>query len=535
MTALALAGLCEVSAQRIVPSVEWEEFYDAACDFYSLTQTDGGGYLLGGVIYDVGGQLAPSGGVLLRIDSHGEVQWERIYGGQGIRSVLQTTDGGYVFAGSFTSPPPGNEQLPHFGQQDAWVVKLNAEGDKQWEKSFGGTGDDSALSIAQTLDGGFIFAGNSGSPQSGNKEAELPGGWVVKMDAEGNKQWDRSFGGERSDGFSSLSQTADGGYVLSGWSYSPPSGNKESAHYGDGDGWLIKIDPDGNKEWEKSFGGTENEMFFCVDRAADGGFILGGRSMSPPSGNKESAHLGGLDYWVVKVDAAGNKEWDRSYGSSAFTEEVHVIRQTEEGGYLLGGQSRLIKTDSQGHAQWEEIFGRGDDYTVEISDLQQTEDGGYIVSGSFDLPNAGAPASGCVWGAWAAKLEDVVSRSDEVVTWEAEAGVVLESTDDLNNEWTDDQSEVLLIGGANAIALEHAGQQRYYRLRGTGTPVDSPSLSFESLLSWPADQNQVLEFSSSRDGAWEEFAGDHGIVGASHYAIVPRDLQQHYFRTRRTE
>jgi hypothetical protein len=264
--------------------------------------------------------------------------------------------------------------------------------------------------------------------------------------------------------------------------------------------------------------------------------ILGGPSSSPPSGNKQARHFSRLDYWIVKTDAAGNKEWDRSFGT-AFSETIRAVRQTSDRGYVFGGESALIKTDSQGNQQWDKSFGNLDDpfgaYTVEIRNLQETRDGGYTVSGSFDLPNAGVPAFGCIWGSWVAKLEKVVSRSGEVITWKADAGVVPESADDLKSEWKTDQSEVLSIGEARAITLVAAGHQRYYRLRKTGASSDAPTLAFGTLLTWPVNLNQILEFSSSKDGAWEHFPGDHGIIGETHYAVIPQNLRDHYFRTRR--
>ena len=131
-------------------------------------------------------------------------------------------------------------------------------------------------------------------------------------------------------------------------------------------------------------------------------------------------------------------------------------------------------------------------------------------------------------------LGEVVARAGEVVLWEADAGVVLESTDDLKGEWASDESEVLSVGAANSIPLEPSGGQRYYRLRATGTST-APNLSFGSLLIWPVAANQRLEFAPSKEGGWVEYPGDRGIAGENHYAIIPPDLRQHYFRTRRME
>jgi hypothetical protein len=543
LSALGFAELGTASAQEIVPSVEWERFYqNSACTFGSVAQTADGGYILGGNISDISG-VAPSHTVLLKVGTQGDIQWEKSYGYSVQITVRQTTDGGYVFTATSDSPPSGNQQSPHFGQEDAWVVKLDAEGKIQWEKAFGGTGSDFAASIWQTMDGGYILAAYSDSPPSGNKEAVLFGGrdgWVVKIDAQGNKQWDRSFGGASTDSFSSVAQTADGGYVLAGDSSSPPSGNKEAPLFGYLDGWVITLDADGNKRWERSFGGTEPDFFLSVDQTADGGFLLGAGSSSPPSGNKEAVLFGAIDYWIVKVDTAGNKQWDRSYRTPTSGGGVSFMRQTSDGGYALGGFSQLLKIDPQGNRQWDQLFGNtnennpaGQPYAVEVADLQQTKDGGYIVCGSIDYPNAGRPAFGCVRGSWLAKLENVVSNSGEVVVWKPDAGLLLESVDDLNSQWKSDQSEVLSLGASSAISLVPASQQRYYRLRETGPSGVSPSLSIAALLKWPVAQNQTLEISSSKDGPWEAFSGEQGTIGETRYAIIPQNLRHHYFRTRK--
>jgi hypothetical protein len=532
LSALGAAAPYSACAQEIVPSIEWERLYkDSACYFSSVAQTGDGGYIYGGTIYDVAERLDPVGAILVKVGSLGEIQWEKIYGGGGIRSVRQTKEGTYVFAASTFSEDR---------RRDAWVVMVDGQGNKQWEKSFGGPEDDDAATIWQATDGGYVLAGHSPGPFGAGD------GWVMRLDADGVKQWERSFGGESNDAFTSVTQAVDGGYLLAGSSYSPPSGNKESPNFGSGDAWLVKVDAQGNKQWEKSFGGTENENIRSLDQTMDGGVILGGTASSPPSGNKESRHFGGFDYWIVKVDAAGKKQWERSYGTSAFTEGISVVKQAGDGGFVLGANgtdstgnqiSRLIKIDPQGNQQWDQSFGNLNDpngpYTVEIADLQQTTDGGYILSGRFDLPTAGIPASGCTWGSWAAKLERVVSSSGEAVIWKTGAGTVLESAETLNGLWSSNETEVLSIGHSSASPVVPAGRQRYYRLRVAGSTNELRSLSFGGLLSWPVDQRQVLEFSASKDRNWVEFTGDQGIVGQMNYAIVPQTLRQHYFRARK--
>ena len=529
LSVVACVAFSTVRAQQIVPSLEWERlYYESACNVTAVVETDDGGYILGGSLED--------DCILVKIGGQGELRWEKTYGGSGneiMRSLRLTTDGGYVFVATSDSPRSGNKQSTHFGMEDVWVVKVDATGNKQWERSIGGNGSDSAISIWPAAEGEYLIAGTSPGPFT------VPSHWVIKINAQGELGSPVYLGDKVPHFLVSLMQTADGGYALAGASF-PLSGT----HFGGQDGWLMKVDADGNKQWEHFFGGTDDEIFLSIDQSADGGFILGGRSDSPPSGNKESRHFGGFyDYWLVKVDAAGNKQWDRSYGTSTpSVEEVRVVRQTTDQGYIfggyVGGNSRLVKVDAQGRQQWDQPLGNPDDhntYIVEINDLQQTKDGGYVLGGRFDLPNAGIPAFGCTFGSWVAKLENVVSRSGEVVTWNSDPGVLLESVDDLNSEWKANTNEVFSVGPANAIPLVPIGQQRYYRSRKPVTSSDTPSLGLGALLTWPAAGNQMLEFSSSKNGPWNTFSGDQGTNGNTRGAIIPQNLKQHYFRTRTTD
>jgi len=521
VTVVTCVVFCRVHGQQIVPSLVWERLYEhSACDIYTVVETADNGYVLGGRIYSAARSAGRDDCILMKIDSGGEIEWDKVYGGTDnelMRSVRQTKDGGYVFAANSSSPPSGNKESQHLGREDVWIVKSDALGNKEWENSFGGADEDAVYLIREDAESGYIFEGRSGLDY-----------WAIKIDIGGEKEWQRSLSETNSGLAHRIVSTADGGYALAGNSGFP------SGPYGGTDGWILKVDGEGRKLWERFFGGTESEIFLSVDQAADGGFILGGRSSSPPSGNKEAPYFGVYDYWLVKLDAAGNKEWDRSYGSAIPTvEEIRVVRQAIDGGYVVGGQyggrSKFVKVDARGDLECEHYLGAaGGSHAVELDELQRTRDRGYILTGSFDYPNAEPPPFSCAWGAWAAKFETILSRAGEVVTWEADAGVVLESVDDLNGEWEADQSVIRTIGGANTIAFTPAGESRYYRLRGS-----SDLLSFGTLLSWPASINHILEFSSNNGGTWTPFAGDQGTIGTTNYAIIPPSMKEHDFRTRK--
>lgn len=197
------------------------------------------------------------------------------------------------------SPADGNKTSPHFGGADFWLVRVDGNGNKLWDKSFGGSGYDVLWSLHQTTDGGFILSGSSASEPNGNKTSPFFGGvmdgdfWIVRLDSDGNKLWDKSFGGIKDEASSRLAPTTDGGFLLAGdlglYCCEPT------------DMWLVRVDAEGNKLWEQTLGGSGREMARSVQQTSDGGFIVGGSSSSPADGNKTTASFGGTDFWVIKL------------------------------------------------------------------------------------------------------------------------------------------------------------------------------------------------------------------------------------------
>ncbi len=322
-------------------------------------------------------------------------QWEQDFGGSGddyIQSLQQTSDGGYILGGTSRSGISGNKTNAGFGGRDYWMVKVNANGNKQWEQSFGGATDDELYSLQQTSDGGYILGGGSDSTASGNKTSPNFGEydyWLVKVDANGNKQWEHTFGGNARDILRSVQQTSDGGFILGGYSFTAATGNL--------DYWVVKVDATGNEEWEQAFGGNQNNLLYSLRQTSDGGYVLGGASASGVSRNKASPGFGGHDYWVVKLDADGNKQWEQSFGG--LTDDfLFNLQPTSDGGYVLGGYSDSVvsgnkgsatfgnydgwpvKVDANGNKQWERSLGGGGaDF---LRSIQQTSDGGFIFGGA---------------------------------------------------------------------------------------------------------------------------------------------------------
>ncbi len=315
-------------------------------------------------------------------------KWDRRFGGtdrDGIGSFHQTNDGGYIIGGSSTSNNNGDKTQPTQGGWDCWIVKTDSNGVKKWDKSFGGNGSDGVASLQQTKDGGYILGGGSSSGVSGDKTQPTRGGydyWIVKTDSLGNKQWDKRFGGTFDDILYALQQTNDGGYILGGTSNSGISGDKTQDNwdttYFQRDGWIVKIDSLGNKQWDKRFGGTDYEDIRSLIQTDGGGYLLGCYSASDSNGDKTQPSLGFGDFWIVKIDSLGNKEWDKSYGGPN-SDQLSTVLQTSDGGYLLGGDYFwIVKIDSVGNIQWEKSY----DGDAELSAVTVTSDRGYLLSGS---------------------------------------------------------------------------------------------------------------------------------------------------------
>ncbi|NNV54327.1 T9SS type A sorting domain-containing protein [Limnovirga soli] len=275
----------------------------------------------------------------------GLIQWDKTIGGSlsdQLITAIQTLDSGYLLAGVSQSGKTGDKTDTSRGGTDFWIIKLRKNGNIAWQKTFGGKEDDECRSVQQTADGGYILGGHSRSDISGDKSENSKGGsdfWLIKTDKNGNKIWDRTFGGNDYDGISSLQQTGDGGYILGGKSDSNISGEKSQNSKGGFDYWLVKVNNNGNIIWDKTIGGNAADNFKYLQITKDKGYILGGFSASNISGDKTENSRGANDYWVVKLDSLANIQWDKTIGGNA-DEQFYALQQTLDLGYILAGYSR---------------------------------------------------------------------------------------------------------------------------------------------------------------------------------------------------
>ena len=295
---------------------------------------------------------------------------------------------------------------------------------KQWDYRFGGTGIENVKCIQETNDGGYIIGGSSFSNIGGDKtqanwDTSLASSdyWIVKTDSLGIKEWDLNFGGTEGDFLYSVQETTDGGYILGGYSISDIGGDKTQASKGNLDYWIVKTDSLGIKQWDKDFGGTNDDVLLTLQQTSDEGYIIGGWSVSGISGDKTQASWGSSDYWILKLDSMGNKQWDMDFGGT-YEDNLICLQQTSDGGYIFGGTSNsdvsgnktqanrdtiypfthdywIVKTDSIGNIEWQKDF--GGTMTDNLVSVQETSDSGFILGGNSDSGISGDKTQ-ATWG-----------------------------------------------------------------------------------------------------------------------------------------
>ncbi len=337
---------------QMAPPVEWQHSFGGTVEDQAkdIRQTTDGGYIVAGSTSSTNGDVIYNhGGAdywVMKLNVGGAIAWLRTYGGSGndlASAIQQTPDGGYIVAGSTTSQD--GDVTGFHGDTDAWIARLNAFGDLLWQVALGGSDADGASSIAMTDDGGHIVAGSSYSDDGG-----VPGNqgsadyWVVKLDAAGATVWQRTLGGSGYDSATDIKPTLDGGYILTGSSTST-DGDVDNSH-GSGDEWVVKLDSSGNMEWQQSLGGSGDDVGYAIQQTADGSYITAGYTFSN-DGDVNGYHGNG-DVWVAKLSINGALEWQQCLGGSDY-EMARSIDQTVDGGYIVFGQTQSIDGQVSGN------------------------------------------------------------------------------------------------------------------------------------------------------------------------------------------
>lgn len=343
---MTLAAGSTAAYASTAPTPQWGYSYDTGTyeSFDSVVQTPDGGYV------GVGNQS------LIKTDASGTVQWaaqSTFY----LKCVKNLPNGGFVVAGYM-----GN---------NAYLAKYDANGGLVWVQQYTKGYRLQANTVQLTTDGGFIVSGNSDAIADWNSTDM----WLMKTDSNGNKMWERTYGGVKAESAgesdNALQQTSDGGYILVGqsWSYTQTANNS--------DVYLVKTDANGNLKWSKSYGGAKTDFGNSVQKTTDGGYIIAGRyEYSTDS-----------DAYLIKTDSLGNSQWQRTYGG-ALSDNANSVYQTSDGGYALSGMYSfsstdydfyIVKTTSTGLIDWQNAYGGSlgeNSFT-----MKPTSDGGYVLGG----------------------------------------------------------------------------------------------------------------------------------------------------------
>lgn len=434
-----LTNLLIINAQ---PSIQWQKSFGGSQSdgAFSICQTNDGGYVVTGYTESNDSDIAVFHGNqdywILKLNNTGSIEWQKSLGGTDKDfsfSIQQTSDGGYIVAGQSISDDidiSGNH-----GQEDFWIVKLNSFGNIQWQKSLGGSNNDYAYSIIQTMSGGYIVAGTT---KSTDGDISFHHGtiaiqydyWVVNLDSAGTILWEKTLGGGSNDLAECVIQTTDSGFVIAGRSSS--NDGEVTNHHGTtqySDLWIVKLNNSGNLQWQKSLGGSLNDGAYSIQQTLDGGFIAGGTSTS--SDGDVTLHYGSFvdnDIWIVKIDSVGNLIWEKTLGGTG-TDWLHYIQQTNDGEYVLAGytgsddgdlmglrgrgidyDSWIVKLSNIGNMQWQKVMGGTKDDIARC--VKQTNDNGFIVSGSSGSSNGDLTKNNGKSDFWIVKLSSLVNVNE---------------------------------------------------------------------------------------------------------------------------
>ncbi len=335
-----------------------------------VSSTQDGGFILAGETESFG--AGNNDLLVIRLASDGSLNWARTYGGTTYDyalSVTQSADGGFAVAGVTSSFGAGN--------YDCLVLKLASDGYLSWARTYGGTGIDTARSIIQTTDGGYAVAG-----WTWNFGAASADFLILKLNQDGSLAWAKIFGGTKSDYAFSITQTADGGYAVAGWTYSFGAGQADLL--------ILKLSQDGSLSWARTFGGANNDYSSSIIQTTDGGYAV--------VGSTYGSGIGNWDILLLKINSSGSVVWAKVLGGTN-ADEAYSITQTTDGGYAVVGHTMsfgsgsydymVLKLNPDGSIAWARTLGgTGAERAYSIA---LAKDSGFAVAGytnSFGTGNS---------------------------------------------------------------------------------------------------------------------------------------------------
>jgi len=417
-----------VIAQTLISRWQYEWGGFRQDDLMNMIPLPGNRYLFGATSASFPGECvktSPNYGeedfAIFVLDDNGNKLWENTYGGsyyEELYHVAKVPAGGFILAGSTESVPSGTKTAPYYGGSDVWVVRVDDNGNKLWDKAFGGPDFERAYKVVPTADGGFLVAGASSSQHLGTHHG-LMDYLLIKLDVNGNKLWSKTYGGSGVDELHDLIVTHDGNFLLSGHSNSPPSGNKSSPSYGGFDQWMICIQHDGLQLWERSYGTSISDYGGTLLALQDGNYLITG--FTPGGGGIYPSGGTGV---IRKIDKHGNLLWTQScagqgifkMATQSASGEIYVGGESGGGiqqcktSPLVGGYSDLWITvfDNDGNKIGDMDYG-GNDADL-ITDIEADDDDVFVVGWTNSYMNGNKTVQRCNQSAdgWIIRLTNIL-------------------------------------------------------------------------------------------------------------------------------
>jgi hypothetical protein len=390
---------------------------------------------------------------ILKLDQQGQKVWEKYFSGNQhdyLSSTVATQEGGFLLAGTSYSSLAADKKQKSSGSSDMWIIKVDENGEEEWQKTIGTRYSEEARSVTQTLDKGFVVVGSTNHPKLGYGSKDV---MVVKLDKTGKILNQLILGGKGLDEVEKVIPTNDGGVLLGIYSRSgiydgqsiktnskdllpqssglnlnstnnnsssnPQSNNNSSTtnsqaqeesydvnfysraygNYGEGDYWIVKLDKNGAVQWEKNFGGSEDDHIRTM-ALTETGYIIGGESRSQTSGNKRAKLEEGTDLWLLSLDQDGNEEWQKSYNfkNRDVLMSLNTIRNSnsETKGFLIGGYTQsegkvqendetfwMLYIDRNGKEVWRKyVKGKDKRNEERLVSAILNRDGSYVLAGT---------------------------------------------------------------------------------------------------------------------------------------------------------
>ena len=411
---------------QVPPDLGWQKCLGGTMDdkAFAIHASADGGYVAAGNSLSYNGDVTGNHGGgdiwLVKVDDAGALSWQRSLGGSGQEDgmdVMLNSDGDILVAGRTYSS--NADVSDNNGLGDMWVVKLDPLGTIIWENALGGPLHEGARSIQQTNDGGYIVCGWSASTLGPGSDVTFNHGlndvWVVKLDASGELEWQRSLGGSQYDDAFDVKQTADGGYIVAGLTKS--NDGDASGHHGDYDFWVVKLDATGTPVWQNTLGGTGAEIAESIIQTSDGGYMVVGSTTS--NDGDVSGNQGQEDYWVVQLDALGELVWQKTLGGTGRELYCTTVQETSPGVFVVSGASNstdgdvsagngnydvwLVQVTGSGSIVWETSFGGSS--SEACNDAQMTDDGGFILAGQTYSNDGDVSGNHGAYDYWVLKLD----------------------------------------------------------------------------------------------------------------------------------